>query len=145
MIDRTSNSTRGRESGLIVLAVLVALLLVGPPPGAAQVTNVRFVQGNYAVPRPAASSVSVSFPTSQTAGNLNVVIVGWKDTKSSITSVTDATGNTYARAVGPTVRGKASQAIYFAKNISGATTNAITVSFDRTATSPDVRVLEYSG
>ena len=34
-------------------------------------------------------------PVAQTAGNLNVVVVGWNDTASNVTSVTDSAGNTY--------------------------------------------------
>ena len=54
----------------------------------------------------------------------------------------------YARAVGPTVvSGAMSQSIYYAKNIAAAAAgaNSVTVTFSTAATSPDIRILEYSG
>ena len=45
----------------------------------------------------------VTFPAAQTAGDLNVVVVGWSDNTSTVQSVKDSAGNTYTLAVGPTV------------------------------------------
>ena len=90
------------------------------------------------------TSVAVAFSNPQTAGNLNVVAVGWGDNTSSISSVTDSKGNTYARAVGPTSDPDLQQSIYYAKNI-GAGSNTVTVKFNQAAAYPDVRILEYSG
>ena len=86
----------------------------GPPSG------ISFVQGGSGPASIQASntSVAVAFPSAQTAGNLNVVAVGWGDTTSSISSVTDSKGNVYTRAIGPTVNG-GQQSIYYAKNIAG--------------------------
>ena len=76
--------------------------------------------------------MTVPYAVPQTAGDLNVVIVGWNDATAQVSSLTDSKGNVYQLAVGPTVlMGSAplSQAIYFAKNISAATAggNAVTV------------------
>src|SRR2546430_11540266 len=60
---------------------------------------ITFVQRNYAIPQSPQSSVSVSFPAAQTAGDLNVVVVGWNDTTAAVISVSDSQGNSYARAV----------------------------------------------
>ena len=80
----------------------------------------------------------------QTAGNLNIVAVGWNDTTSTVTSVSDSRGNTYTQA-GTTVTGTGlRQAIYYAKNIA-AGSNTVTVAFNQAAAYVDVRVLEYSG
>jgi hypothetical protein len=90
----------------------------------------------------------VTYPVAQTAGNLNVVIVGWNDTTAQISSVKDTKGNAYKLAVGPTlVSGALSQSIYYATNIAGSAANAntVTVTFAPAAAYPDVRVLEYSG
>jgi hypothetical protein len=92
--------------------------------------------------------VPVTFTSAQTAGNLNVVVVGWNDTKATVSSVTDSNGNVYTRAVGPTVRsGKLSQAIYYANNIqaAAANTNTVTVQFSVPANYADIRILEFSG
>ena len=93
------------------------------------------------------ATLSTTMPGVQTAGNLNVVIVGWSDTTSTISSVTDSEGNTYTLAL-PAVNGTGiSQSIYYAKSIVGDTgsPNQITVTFNQAAAAPDLRVLEYSG
>ena len=109
---------------------------------------VSFVQVNSATPQTAQTSVTLAYLQAQTAGNLNVVAVGWSDATATITTVSDSKGNTYTLAVGPTVQaGTATQAIYYAKNIStaGANANAVTVTFSAGANSPDVRIAEYAG
>ena len=105
---------------------------------------ITFVQVNSATPQVALSTVSASYTTAQTAGNFNVVVVGWNDTVSNITAVTDDRGNVYQLAA-PATRGSGiSQAIYYAKNIV-AGSNAVTATFDRAASYVDLRILEYSG
>jgi hypothetical protein len=90
------------------------------------------------------SLVSVTYGNAQTAGDLNIVVVGWGDNTSTISSVTDSLGNTYSRAVGPTSTRGLQQSIYYAKNIAGGS-NTVTVTFNQAAAYPDVRILEYSG
>ena len=68
------------------------------------------MQVNYKTSVRQASSLAMAYPSAQTAGNLNVVVVGWNDTTSTVSSVTDSSGNTYTRAVGPT-RGTASESV----------------------------------
>ena len=109
---------------------------------------IAFVQQNSATPQSPQSSVPVTFTGAQTAGNLNVVVVGWNDSAAAVNAVTDSRGNVYTRAVGPTVvAGLLGQSIYYAKNIAGASanTNMVTVQFSVAAQYPDIRVLEYSG
>jgi Fibronectin type III domain len=109
---------------------------------------VTYVQGNYATPQTSQSSVAVNFTKAQTAGNLNVIVVGWNDSSATVTGITDKSGNAYTLAVGPTVvSGSASQSIYYAKNILGAAAgaNTVTVTFSKAASYPDIRILEYSG
>ncbi len=107
---------------------------------------IAFVQVNSGpgTIQPLNSSVAVAYLNAQTAGNLNVVAVGWGDNTSSISSVTDSSGNTYNRAVGPTSNTALQQSIYYAKNIVGGS-NTVTVKFSQAAAYPDVRILEYSG
>ena len=107
--------------------------------------GIQFVQVASATPQSNTTSVSVAYPQSQTAGNLNVVIVGWNDSTASVQSVSDSLGNTYT-AVGTVLRGTSlSQAIYYAKNISSGSGNTVTVTFNQAAVKPDLRILEYSG
>ncbi len=103
-----------------------------------------FIQGNFAVPQTSQTSVTVAYTKAQTAGNLNVVIVGWNDTTNVVSSILDTNGNTYVLAVGPTRRSPVSQSIYYARNIAGGS-NSVTVSFGGSTAFPDIRVLEYSG
>jgi IPT/TIG domain len=105
--------------------------------------GVNFVQVNYKTSNSAAS-LAVPYPSAQTAGNLNIVVVGWNDSTSAVSSVTDSRGNTYLRAIGPTAGTKLTQSIYYAKNIV-AGSNTVSVTFNTAVLFPDVRVLEYSG
>jgi Fibronectin type III domain len=110
----------------------------------------NYVQGNYSAPSTPQTRVTVNYRLSQTAGNLNVVIVGRNDATAQVSSLTDSKGNIYQLAVGPTVQtGSApvAQSIYYAKNISAATAgaNTVTVTFAAAANFPDIRILEYSG
>jgi len=113
---------------------------------------IGFVQGSFACPATPQLTVPVTFSSTQTAGNLNVVVVGWNDTTAAVSSVTDSLGNVYTLAVGPTKNfGSAgltiTQSIYYAKNIAGAVAgaNTVTVRFTVAAAYADIRILEYSG
>jgi len=106
--------------------------------------SIGFVQANSATPVNNSSPVAVAYPVAQTAGNLNIVVVGWNDTTATVSSVVDSRGNTYTLAVGPTSGTALRQSIYYAKNIAGGS-NTVTVTFSQAAFFPDVRVLEYSG
>jgi chitodextrinase len=111
-------------------------------------TGIAFVQVNSATPQSASTTVSVTYTSSQAAGNLNVVVVGWNDASAHVQSVTDTSGNAYVMAVGPTVHTSvATQSIYYAQNIaaSAAGANTVSVGFDRGAAYADVRVAEYRG
>ena len=108
---------------------------------------INFIQAGDAVAGAATTTLPAQMPALQTAGNLNVVFIGWADTAAAVSSVTDTEGNTYVAAL-PTANGTGvSQAIYYAKNIAGdsVTPNTVTVTFSQGAQFPDVRVLEYSG
>jgi hypothetical protein len=90
----------------------------------------------------------VAFSGAQTAGDTNVIAIGWRTPTASIQSVTDSRGNVYVLAVGPTVLpGVGASAIYYSTGIvaSGAGTNAVTVTFNTAASLPDIRVAEYGG
>ena len=80
-----------------------------------------YVQSNAALPQTSQATVTVAYPAAQTAGDLNIVIVGWNDTTNLVSAVTDTVGNKYLLAVGPTKRTTAlSQSIYYAKSIAAA-------------------------
>jgi Domain of unknown function (DUF1929)/IPT/TIG domain/Glyoxal oxidase N-terminus len=108
--------------------------------------GIGFVQSNSAPTtfQPSLTTVSATFSAAQSAGNLNVVAIGWGDTTSLVSTVTDSRGNTYTQAGGTTTGSGLRQAIYFAKNIA-AGSNTVTVKFNQAAVYPDIRILEYSG
>lgn len=109
-----------------------------------QISPINFVQVADTTPSSPQSTVTVTYPKSQTQGNLNIVVVGWNDTVATVKSVTDSFGNTYTLALGPTIGTALTQSIYYAPNIHSGS-NTVTVTFNQAAVSPDVRVLEYSG
>jgi hypothetical protein len=131
----------------MILAILLAGmgLFTFAPTAAA---SISYVQGNYATPQSSVASAAVAFTGAQTAGDLNVIVVGWNDSTATVSSVTDSQGNVYTRAVGPTaISGVASQSIYYSPNIKSAAAgaNVVTVAFSVAAAYPDIRILEYSG
>ncbi len=122
-----------------VLSAAILILL-----STVAVAQISFVQVAAATPQTAMTSVAVTYPAAQTAGNTNIVAVGWKNTTSTVSAVTDSRGNSYVLAVGPTSGTGLRQSIYYAKNIA-AGSNSVTVTFNTAAPFADVRVLEYHG
>lgn len=131
-----------RSATLLRIAVLLTGLFLVPALAVGQ----TFVQVNSNPTALNAASVTVSYANPETAGHLNVVVVGWSDTTSSVLSVVDDNTNTY-RLAGTTAGHGLSQAIYYAPNIvlPNNTSPTITVTFNQTAAFPDVRILEYGG
>src|SRR6266481_7569156 len=130
---------------LFVMAVLAGWLY---PASLVAAPTIAYVQGNYVNPQTPQTTVNVTFTAAQAAGDLNVVVVGWNDATSTVSTLTDKSGNIYTRAVGPTVLSPwLSQSIYYAPNIKAAAAgaNTITVTFSTAAVYPDIRILEYSG
>ena len=108
---------------------------------------INYIQRGDAVTNLPSTTIPVLMPNQQTAGNLNVVIIGWADTSATVSSVTDTEGNNYVAALAPVTGTGLSQVVYYAKNIAGdsGTPNQITVTFSQAAQFPDVRILEYNG
>jgi len=128
----------GNTTTSAAVPVTVANATTAPP---------AFVQVKAATPQTNQSAVPVTYTGAQAAGDTNIVVVGWNNTTSTVTAVTDTAGNAYQLAV-PTVRGNGvSQAIYYAPNIKAAAagTNTVTTTFNTATPFVDVRALEYSG
>jgi len=109
---------------------------------------VAFVQVAASTPGGWVHSVAATFAQPQSAGDLNVVAIGWNNTTADVADVSDSSGNVYQLAVGPTqLAPDLTQAMYYAPNIAAAdaATNVVTVTFARGANVADLRVLEYSG
>ena len=105
---------------------------------------ISFVQAASSTAVASNTTVSVSFASAQTVSNLNIVVVGWKDTTRTITSVVDNKGKTYTLAGTSTSGTGVRQSTYYSTAAGGAGTT-VTVTFNGAATAPDVRVLEYAG
>ena len=105
---------------------------------------ISFSQVASSTPRSPTATVTVAYPAAQTAGDLNIMVVGWNDTTSTVQSVRDSVGNTYSLAIGPTTAAGITQSIYYAGNIRGGS-NTVTVTFSQAAAFPDIRILEYRG
>jgi hypothetical protein len=119
-----------------------------PPPDAPAPPPIGFVQVAAATPQTSMGTVSVTYTEAQTAGDLDVVVVGWNDVVAQVSSVADSSGNLYERAVGPTTDAiQLSQSIYYSPNIRAATpgANVVTVTFSIAAQYADVRIVEYRG
>ena len=125
----------------VIVLVFATLLLANTTLLASGPT---FVQVKSATPQTATGSVAVTYTLAQTAGNLNVVVVGWNDTTSTVSMVSDSLGNNYALAIGPTTGTGLRQSIYYAAGIK-AGSNTVTVRFNQAAKYVDIRALEYSG
>jgi hypothetical protein len=68
--------------------------IASPTTLAASNSTITFVQSTYTDPQASETSVEVAYPSAQTAGDLNIVVIGWNDTTAIIKSVTDSMGNT---------------------------------------------------
>jgi hypothetical protein len=106
-----------------------------------------YVQSAVEHGKEAQSRLQITFPSMQTAGDLNVVFIAWGDTRGRVVSVTDARHNLYLRAGATELPGKATQVAYYAGDIAHAVrgTNLVTVLFDAPVSEPDVRIAEYHG
>jgi hypothetical protein len=136
--------TPSHAAGAVTVSVTVNGGSGSRTSGFTYVITLGFAQVAAATPQTPTQAVTVSYPIAQTVGHLNLVVVGWNDTSSTVQSVTDNAGNTYALAIGPTTGTALRQSIYYASKIVGGN-NIVTVTFSQAANYPDVRILEYVG
>src|SRR5579871_2179514 len=133
---------RVRETSNWFWALAAIVVLATARPASAAVT---YLQGSDQDPSGAGSSVSVTYASAQSAGDLNVVVVSFWNS-GAINSVTDSKGNTYTPVLTTTFMNM-TLVTYYAQNIvaAGAGANTVTVTFNQAVYGRDVRVLEYSG
>lgn len=124
----------------------IAFMVVPPMPA-----GVGFVQGNYSAVQSSSlpssvQTVTIRYPEPQRQGDLNVIVIGWRDNKNQVQSITDTSANTYSVAAQPLSLPKfGQQVIFYAKNIFPAATNSVTITFTGAAHLPDIRIAEYKG
>ncbi len=104
-----------------------------------------FVQVAASTPQTRQTTVSTSLPNAETAGDLNVVVIGFDNATSNIVTVTDSAGNSYQPAAPIKRSAGDSQAIYYARNILPGLFNTVTVTLNTPTPYVDVRVAEYFG
>src|SRR6266481_523454 len=122
----------------------ILVLETNPPPIIVPPIKPAFIQQAYSVPQTQQLSVSVPYAQPQTAGNANLLAIGWNDAVATITNISDSASNIYQIAV-PTFRGNGmSQAIYYCPNIKSGT-NSVTAKFNQPAVFVDLRITEYFG
>jgi hypothetical protein len=114
--------------------------------GACAAPPIALVQAPHASTTASATSLSVTFAQPNIPGDLIALAIGWADTTMSVTSVADTAGNTYTRAIGPTIYSPdLSQLIYYAAGIKLAATNKLTVTMNANVDSLDLRAAEFAG
>lgn len=92
----------------------------------------------------AVASVSLAFPSGNTAGNLIIAFIRMSSTNQTV-SVTDSLGNNYADAVSQAQSSDGHQVhVFYARNIAGGA-NTITASFSSANNHPWLAIYEYSG
>ena len=106
-----------------------------------------YVQGAASIARDPQIVLSTSFPSTQTAGDFNVLFIDWQGASSHVVSVTDSSGNLYLRARVLAGAGVATQAIYYASNIAHAYAgrNIVKVKFDGAIERGALLMAEYHG
>ncbi len=111
--------------------------------------SIGFKQFNFSTSETSQKTVSVTYTEAQTAGDTNVIAIGWPSDQGTITSVGDEAGNNYVPVVPlnpPPAGGKLKQEIYYARNIkSFHANNTVQVTFSSSVMGVDVRAAEYSG
>ena len=110
-------------------------------------TAISYVQGASQNPS-TGNSLAATFSAAQAAGDLNVVVVGWADSTTTVSSITDTKGNTYAPAgAAVSISGTATQRIYYATSIVAAAAGANTVAVTLSANTswPELKIAEYRG
>lgn len=87
---------------------------------------------------------NVAFPANVTAGNAIIVHVTWQTASGSVTSVTDAQGNTYT-SMGTRVQAVNTSELWAAFNVVGGSTNTVTAHISASQAGAVVGVYEVSG
>jgi len=106
--------------------------------------GIGLVQEN-AIQGSGVGSVSVAFPTANTAGNLILAFVRMSSSTQTVT-LSDSAGNTYIQAVAQVQNSDGSQVhLFYAKNTLGASANTVTATFSSTNNHPWLAIYEYKG
>jgi hypothetical protein len=112
-----------------------------------EAVSIAVKQQNSSTLKDPQETVSTVYKEAQTAGDTNMIVIGWQSGKGAVARVSDTRGNTYT-ALGLDQReGKLSQQIWYASKINPADAgkNTVKVEFNGKMPLVDVRISEYSG
>lgn len=113
----------------------------GPP-----LQPITFVQENSVGPGVGADTIAAQYLMPQSAHDLNVVVVSWNTLGASCNGVTDLAGNTYVRVDMVVASTGQKMDVFYAKDIASAlAANLVSATFSSSVSSPEIRILEYSG
>jgi hypothetical protein len=109
--------------------------------------SIALKQQSYSTSEISQRTVSVTYTEAQTAGDTNVLAIGWPSDQGTVNMVSDEAGNIYTPVDLPNPAGaKLKQAIYYATDIKGfRARNTVQVSFSGDVMGVNVRGAEYSG
>jgi hypothetical protein len=108
---------------------------------------VSYVQGTAVVSARSGTEASASFPSTQAAGDLDLVFIAWRNAAAQVVSVSDTSGNLYLRAGSIANAGVATQVVYYANNVARAAPgrNKVTVVFSNPVEQTALGIAEYHG
>lgn len=122
------------------------LVILGSLP-VSSAAAISYVQGAAEVSAGRKSETSATFPSTQTAGDLAVVFVAWRDSDAEVVSISDTSGNLYLRAGSISHAGAATQVVYYASNLAAAPPrrNTVKVLFSNPVDESTLAIVEYHG
>jgi hypothetical protein len=122
------------------------LLIPGSLPAGAGAA-ISYVQGTVTVSARRQIEASATYPSTQSAGDIDLIFVAWVNSDAEIVSVSDTSGNLYLRAGSIANGGVATQVAYYARNIAAATPghNSVKVVFSSPVDKPTLAIVEYHG
>ena len=134
----------GKHARLLVGGGCQLILPIFPLASAAAVS---YVQGATQVAARREIEGSATYPSTQAAGDLDVIFIAWANSAADVVSVSDTSGNLYLRAGSVSNGGIATQVTYYANNIAGAAPrrNRVTVSFSSPVERATLGIAEYHG
>jgi hypothetical protein len=132
-----------KRAQIVAACWLVAGANLPTAPGVA----VSYVQGAAQVSARRTTEVAATFPSSQSAGDLDVIFIAWRNSDADVVSVSDTSGNLYLRAGAISYVGIATQVAYYASNIAraGPRRNTVRIIFSNPVDGATVGMAEYHG
>src|SRR5262249_1842440 len=134
----------GKHARLLIGGGCQLILCVFPLASAAAIS---YVQGATEVAARTEIEASASYPSTQAAGDLDVIFIAWANSAADVVSVSDTSGNLYLRASSVSNGGIATQVTYYANNIARAAPgrNRVTVRFSSPVERATLGIIEYHG